>query len=89
MKNILRIFVILLGIAAIVLGTIELDRVSRGLSDKSARNMAITGLILGGVSIILIIVIPIIWNAVGINRFNFGMMGKRSLPELGKFRNFR
>lgn len=51
--------------------------------------MAIAGIVLGGVSIILIIVIPLIWNAVGISRFNFRMMGIRGLPELGKFRHFK
>jgi hypothetical protein len=86
-----RILVILLGGAAIVLGAIELDRVRRGLSDQGARNMAIAGIVLGGVSLILIILIPVIYGSVGLGagHFDFGMMGKRGLPELGKFRHLK
>ena len=86
-----RIIVILLGGAAIVLGVIELDRVRRGLSDPGARNMAIAGIALGGVSVILIILIPVIYGAIGIGGkpFYFEMMGKRGLPELGRFRHLK
>jgi len=84
-----RIFVILLGIAAVVLGVIELDRIKRGLSDRSAKGMAIAGIVLGGVSIILFAVVSIIWKACAFSGFAKGITGKWNLPELGRFRHLR
>jgi len=62
-----------------------------GLSDQNARNMAIAGIVLGRVSIILVIVIPVVYRAIGMGmgRFDFGMLGRRGLSELGKFRHFK
>src|SRR4030042_5174431 len=84
-----KVFVILLGIAAIVLGVIELDRVRRGLTDRSAKNMAIAGIVLGGVSIVLFTVITIAWKAFAFHGFAKGITGEWNLPAFGKFRHFR
>lgn len=53
--------------------------------------MVITGIVLGGVSIILVIVIPVVYRAIGMGmgRFDFGMLGRRGLSELRKFRHFK
>ena len=86
-----RVLAFLFGIAAIVLGAIELDRVNRGLSDQGAKNMAIAGIVLGGVSVILIIIIPMICRiaGMGMGHFDFGMFGRRGIPEFGKFRHLK
>jgi hypothetical protein len=50
-----RFFVILLGIAAIVLGAIELGKIEKGMASKCARDMAISGIVLGSVAIVFTI----------------------------------
>jgi hypothetical protein len=50
-----RFFVILLGIAAIVLGAIELGKIEKGTVSKCARGMAISGIVLGSVAIVFTI----------------------------------
>ena len=47
-----QLFVIMLGIAAIVLGAIELDKIGKGISSKCAKSMAISGIVLGSAAIV-------------------------------------
>ena len=47
-----RFFVVLLGIAAIVLGAIDLDKISKDKIVKSTRGMAISGIVFGSLAII-------------------------------------
>jgi len=84
-----RGFTILLSLAAIILGVIELDRACRGLSDKSAKNMAIAGIVLGGVSILLFIAMAIAWKAFAFHKFDRGIVEKWNLSAFGRFRHLR
>jgi uncharacterized membrane protein HdeD (DUF308 family) len=54
-----RLLVIVLGIAAIVLGAIDLDKISKDQSFKSTRGMAISGIVLGGLAVIFSMVMGI------------------------------
>jgi len=54
----------LLGIAAIVLGAIEIKKISQGSSSTSGKGIAIAGIILGAVAIVLGIVITVVLGLV-------------------------
>ena len=51
-----------LSIAAIIMGAIELSRISKGTSSSSGKGFAITGLILGIIAIVLSIVFSIVFG---------------------------
>jgi uncharacterized membrane protein HdeD (DUF308 family) len=92
-----RFIVIVLGIAAIVLGGMEIGRVNKNLSEKSIKNMAITGIVLGSVAIVVSTILPIVWGLFASPWFEGGHMGLGSqmgqgsgkLPELGRWKNLK
>jgi len=65
-----RIIVILLAGSAILLGAVEIDRNRRGISDKAAKNMAIIGMALGGISVIIVILMPLFAGLLNTGRMN-------------------
>ena len=66
-----KFFVILLGIAAIVLGAIELDKIGKEAASKCSRGMAISGIVLGSAAIVFSILAGVFTGMFLIN----GMMG--------------
>ena len=77
-----RLFVVLLGIASIVLGAIDLDKISKD-QIKGSKGMAISGIVLGSVAIIFSLLIGVCGGIFFMNwmRGNGGHMIQR-------FRNF-
>jgi len=85
-----RFIVIALGVAAIVIGAIEIGRVNKNLSEKSVKNMAIAGIVLGSLAVVFSIAITIFWGLIASQWFRGGHMGIwKQLPELGRWRNLK
>ncbi len=84
-----RFIVIVLGIAAIVLGGMEIGRVNKNLSEKSIKNMAITGIVLGSLAIVFNIIMPIAWGLIAGQWLKGGHIGQWKLPELGRWRHLK
>jgi hypothetical protein len=88
-----RVLVIILAIAAIALGAIELDNIGKNLSERSAKTMAITGIVLGSVSIVVMIVSMVVFGAMSFHLFRGGHMGQfqeqLKMPGFGKLGNFK
>ena len=84
-----RGLVVILGIAAVVLGVIELDRIKRGLSDPNTKNIAIAGIVLGGVAIVLFAALGMLIRGFAMPGFDRGIMGKFNLPSIGRFGRFK
>jgi uncharacterized membrane protein len=97
-----------LAIAAIVLGSIELNqlnKISKGFSYPDAKKMAISGVVLGSVSIVLFITAAVVFRMgfymPGLERrfmnfgnrfymqFHRGLFGKENFPLFGRFGRFR
>jgi len=84
-----KLLVILLGIAAIVLGAIDLDRISRQKS-LNKKGMAISGIVLGSLAIIFSVIAGLVGGL-----FFFKWFKGNSCPlmqrffDLGKFRHFK
>jgi hypothetical protein len=83
-----RVFVVLLGIAAIVLGAIDLDKISKNQNVKISRGMAISGIVLGGLAIIFSMVVGVLGGLFFMNwmRGGGGHMMQRFF-DMGRFRN--
>ena len=56
----------ILSVTAIVLGILEFNRIKKGISSEKGRGMAITGIILGGVGILVGIFWLIVVSIIGI-----------------------
>jgi len=77
-----RLLVVLLGIASIVLGAIELDKISKN-QIKGSRSMAISGIVLGSVAIIFSMVIGMFGGI-----FFMDWMRGRGGNMIQRYRNF-
>jgi uncharacterized membrane protein len=84
-----RIIVIALGIAAVVLGAIAIGRVNKNLPEKSIKNMAITGIVLGSLAIVFSIILPIVWGLIAGQWLKGSHIGQWKLPELGRLRHLK
>jgi len=78
-----RLLVVLLGIAAIVLGAIDLDKISKDQSVKSTRGMAISGIVLGSLAIIFSMVMGILGGLFFMNWMRGG--GRHIIQGFRKF----
>jgi hypothetical protein len=82
-------FVILLGIAAIVLGAIELDKILKGTASKCARGMAISGIVLGSVAIVFSILAGVFTGMFLMHGvFGGGGFGRHMMQGFGGFNRF-
>ena len=87
-----RFFVILLGIASIILGAIELDKIGKETASKCAKNMAISGIVLGSIAIVFSIFAGVFTSMFFLNWF--GGSGGRGLcgnmmQGFGDFKDFK
>ncbi len=82
-----KFFVVLLGIAAIVLGAIELDKIGKGTASKCSRGMAISGIVLGSAAIVFSILAGVFTGMFLINgMFGGGGFGGHMMQGLCNFR---
>jgi len=88
-----RVLVLILAIAAIALGSIELDRIGKNLSEQSAKAMAITGIVLGSVSIVILIMSMVVFGVMSFHLFKGDHMGQFQeqfkMPGFRKFGNLK
>ena len=85
-----RLIIIALGIAAIVLGAIEIDRVNKNISAQSAKNMAIAGIVLGGLAIVFHIIMTVAWGLITTQwLFKGDHVWQWKWLELGRLRHLR
>jgi hypothetical protein len=85
-----RFFVILLGIAAIVLGAIELGKIEKGTASKCARGMAISGVVLGSIAIVFTILAGVFAGMFLMHgMFGGGGFGGRMMQGFGNLRGIR
>jgi len=85
-----RFFVVLLGIAAIVLGAIELGKIENGTSLKCARSMAISGIVLGSIAIVFTILAGVFAGMFLMHGiFGGGGFGCRMMQGFGNLKGIR
>ncbi|MBM3709675.1 MAG: DUF4190 domain-containing protein [Actinobacteria bacterium] len=84
-----KFLVILLGIAAIVLGIIDLDKISRE-KDSGNKGMAISGIVLGSLAIVFSMVAGLIGGLFFIKWLKGGSCPMiQRFFDMGRFRNFK
>jgi hypothetical protein len=85
-----RFFVVLLGIAAIVLGAIELGKIEKGTASKCARGMAISGIVLGSIAIVFTIMAGVFTGMFLMNGiFGGGGFGGHMMQGFGNLKGIR
>jgi VIT1/CCC1 family predicted Fe2+/Mn2+ transporter len=85
-----RFFVVLLGIAAIVLGAIELGKIEKGTASKCARGMAISGIVLGSIAIVFTILAGVFTGMFLMHgMFGGGGFGGHMMQRFGNLKGVR
>ncbi len=88
-----RGFGLLLGIAAVAMGAISLDKAKRELTDlsdvRSLKGMAIAGIVLGSLSIVIAILAAIIGGFMLMHVFKGGHLGQMDFHNMPGLRRFK
>ena len=70
-----RVIVVLMAVAAIAIGSVVIGGADKSLIDKSSRGMAITGIVLGSVSVVVLILSAVFFGFMSLRMINGGHMG--------------